>query len=135
MFFERLRPWTPALLYMALIFTVSSFEVAVPGVQKIPFKDKALHFVEYGLLGFLCMRASVTTWPNLPRWQTYLFAVFVSTLWGLSDEIHQALVPGRSSELADVVADFFGSVTGAGAAVVLSSLSVIQRTGKFTSTD
>ena len=76
---------------MALIFTVSSFEVAVPGVQNIPFKDKALHFVEYGLLGFLCMRASVMTWPNLPRWQTYLFAVFVSTLWGPVSYTHLTL--------------------------------------------
>jgi len=61
--------------------------------------------------------------------------VFVSTLYGLSDEVHQAMVPGRSSELADVIADFVGSAAGAGIALLFSSQSVSQHTGKFTSTD
>jgi VanZ family protein len=64
-----------------------------------------------------------------------LFAVFVSALWGLSDEIHQALVPGRSSELADVVADLLGSAVGAACWHLFSNRSVRQYTGKFTSMD
>jgi VanZ family protein len=118
---------------MALIFTVSSFEVAVPGVHRLPFRDKAIHFAEYAVLGWLCLHAARASWPRAPAWRTFAFAVFVSTLWGLSDEIHQALVPGRSSELADVLADFIGSVAGAGAAQMFSARSVSQRTVKFTS--
>ncbi len=117
---------------MALIFVVSSFEVSVPGVHRLPFRDKALHFVEYGVLGWLCARASLASWPAAPRWRTLLFAVFVGTLWGLSDEIHQALVPGRSSELGDLVADFFGSTAGAAAAHLFSDRSVRRGTGKLT---
>ena len=120
---------------MALIFVVSSFEVSVPGVQRLPFRDKALHFVEYGVLGWLSARAAASSWPRASAWRTFVFAVFVSTLWGLSDEIHQALVPGRSSELGDVLADFLGSVAGAGAARLFSSRSVSQYTGTFTSID
>lgn len=135
MFLKRLRPWRFALAYMALIFVISSFEVAVPGVERLPFRDKAIHFVEYGVLGFLCMYASKASWPRAPLWRAFAFAVFVSTIWGLSDEIHQATVPGRSSELADVVADLFGSVAGAGLAWVLSVQSVRQHTGKLTSRD
>jgi VanZ family protein len=45
-------------------------------------------------------------------WRTAVFAILVSVLWGLSDEIHQAFVPGRSSEVADFVADVVGSVAG-----------------------
>ncbi len=120
---------------MALIFTISSFEVAVPGVDRLPFRDKAIHFVEYGVLGWLCARAAAQSWPSVPIRRTFAFAVFVSTLYGLSDEVHQALVPGRSSELADVVADFVGSIAGAAAALVFSTRSVSQHTGKFTSTD
>ena len=120
---------------MALIFVVSSFEVSVPGVGHLPFRDKALHFVEYGVLGWLSARAAASSWPRASAWRTFVFAVFVSTLWGLSDEIHQALVPGRSSELGDVLADFLGSVAGAGAARLFSSRSVSQYTGKFTSID
>ena len=120
---------------MALIFALSSFEVKVPGVHRLPFRDKAIHFVEYGVLGFLCAQAATHSWPSFPKWRTLLFAVFVSTLWGLSDEIHQALVPGRSSELGDLFADFLGSVAGAGAWLALSHRSVSQHTGKFTSAD
>ncbi|MGB5284550.1 MAG: VanZ family protein, partial [Polyangiales bacterium] len=93
---------------MALIFVISSFEVRVPGVEHLPWRDKGIHFVEYGVLGWLCAAASTRSWPSAPAWRTAAFAVFVSVLWGLSDEVHQALVPGRSSELADLVADLFG---------------------------
>ncbi len=120
---------------MALIFAISSFEVSVPGVRHLPFRDKAIHFVEYAVLGWLCAAAASRTWPSASSLRTLLFAVFVSTLWGLSDEIHQALVPGRSSELADLVADFFGSAAGATGQRLFSNGSVRQYTGKFTSMD
>lgn len=97
---------------MALIFVISSIEVKVPGVRYLPFRDKLIHFVEYAVLGWLCAAASSRTWPSVPAWRTASFAVFVASVWGLSDEIHQALVPGRSSELADVVADALGAFVG-----------------------
>ncbi len=120
---------------MALIFLISSFEVSVPGVRHLPFRDKAIHFVEYGVLGWLCASAASRSWPSTQPWRTLAFAVFVSTLWGLSDEIHQALVPGRSPELADLVADFWGSVAGAVGQRLFSNRTVRQYTGKFTSMD
>lgn len=120
---------------MALIFTISSFEVQVPGLQYVPFRDKAIHFVEYSVLGWLCAGAASRSWPSAALWRSALFAVFVSSLWGLSDEIHQALVPGRSPELADVVADFLGSLAGTAGWHLFSNRSVRQYTGKFTSMD
>jgi len=98
---------------MALIFVVSSFEVEVPGIQHIPLRDKGIHFVEYAVLGWLCAAASSRSWPSASAWRAAAFAVFVSAIWGLSDEIHQALVPGRSAELGDVIADLVGSIAGA----------------------
>lgn len=113
MWWERVRPWRFALLYMATIFVISSFEVSVPGLERFPLRDKGIHFVEYAVLGWLCASASFRTWPSVPWWRTVLFAIFVSALWGVSDEIHQAFVPGRFAELNDVTADFFGSTAGA----------------------
>lgn len=120
---------------MALIFVVSSFEVRVPGIHHLPLRDKAIHFIEFGVLGWLCGGAASRSWPSASAWRTAAFAVFVSALWGLSDEIHQALVPGRSSELADLIADFLGAVVGVGAWHLFSSRSVRQYTRKFTSTE
>jgi VanZ family protein len=109
---------------MALIFVISSFEVQVPGIEHFPWRDKGIHFIEYGVLGWLCAAASSRTWPLAAIWRTATFAVFVSVLWGLSDEIHQALVPGRSAELADVAADLFGSIVGASSWYFFSRRSV-----------
>jgi VanZ family protein len=109
---------------MGLIFVISSFEAQVPGIRHIPLRDKGIHFVEYAVLGWLCATASRQSWPSASAWRTAAFAVFVSVLWGLSDEIHQALVPGRSSELSDVVADLFGSVAGAVGSHLFSNRTV-----------
>jgi VanZ family protein len=109
---------------MALIFVISSFEVQVPGVRHVPLRDKGIHFVEYGVLGWLCAAASSRTWPSTSAWRTAAFAVFVSFLWGLSDEIHQALVPGRSPELGDVIADLLGSIVGATGSHLFSNRTV-----------
>jgi VanZ family protein len=110
---ERVHTWQFALLYMALIFVISSFEVRVPGIQHVPLQDKGIHVVEYAVLGWLCASASSRTWRSAAAWRTAAFAVFISVLWGVSDEIHQAFVPGRSTELADLIADLAGSIAGA----------------------
>jgi len=36
--------------------------------------------------------------------------VLLAVVWGVLDEVHQSEVPGRSSEISDVVADGFGAV-------------------------
>ncbi|MBW1903919.1 MAG: VanZ family protein [Deltaproteobacteria bacterium] len=109
---------------MTLIFVISSFELEVPGIRHFPLRDKGIHFLEYAVLGWLCAAASSRTWPSASAWRTAAFAVFISALWGLSDEIHQAFVPGRSSEVADVIADLLGSMAGAGASLLLSNRTV-----------
>ena len=109
---------------MALIFVISSFELEVPGIRHFPLRDKGIHLLEYTVLGWLCAAASSRTWPSASVWRTVAFAVFISALWGLSDEIHQAFVPGRSSEVADVIADLFGSMAGAAASLLLSNRTV-----------
>jgi VanZ family protein len=109
---------------MALIFVISSFEVQVPLVQHIPFRDKGIHFVEYAILGWLCAHASSRTWPSATAWRIAGFAVFITFLWGLSDEIHQAMVPGRSPELADAIADLIGATIGAAGWTLFSNRSV-----------
>lgn len=36
--------------------------------------------------------------------------VLLAVVWGVLNEVHQSEVPGRSSEISDVVADGFGAV-------------------------
>lgn len=106
--------WAPAIAYMALIWVLSSLELGgVSLLRHFPFGDKGVHFIEYGGLGFLVAHAAMRTWPRHQPMRTLALAVFVTALWGLLDEIHQAFVPGRSSEALDLVADGAGAVVGA----------------------
>ncbi|GAB5541240.1 MAG: VanZ family protein [Sandaracinaceae bacterium] len=107
--------WAPALFYMGLIWVLSSMELTALPIEDFPLRDKGVHMLEYGVLGFLVAHAARRTWPGRAPWRTFSVAVWITVLWGLLDEVHQAFVPGRSSEALDLVADTLGALTGAGA--------------------
>jgi VanZ family protein len=52
--------------------------------------------------------------------RAFLFAVISSSLYGLSDELHQAFVPMRESSWLDEAANMIGSALGGGVVGVLS---------------
>src|SRR6476620_1362368 len=95
--------WGPVALYAGLIFYLSSLshpEQYLPSFPFLKLGDKALHAVEYALLGFLCYRAfrhAAGTWGEH---YAVLLAVMAATIYGATDEWHQAFVPfqiGRAS--------------------------------------
>jgi VanZ family protein len=88
------------LVIAVLIFTASSrSSVAGP---RIAHFDKVVHFSVYGLLGTLACRAIA---GSRGAW----WALAAVSAYGATDEWHQYFVPGRSSELADWVADTAGA--------------------------
>lgn len=111
---ETAFAWLLPLAYMGVIFAVSSIAIDVPHLT-FPFRDKVVHTFEYGLLGLLVARAAFVTWPTRSPMRIVLFAILIATTFGVSDEVHQSFVPGRSAELADAVADFIGAALGASA--------------------
>jgi VanZ family protein len=104
--------WLPAAAYMAIIWTVSSFETPSFPVSLFPMRDKGVHVVEYGVLGFLFAHACLRTFPRHPRVRVALFSMLAGLLWGVLDEIHQAFVPDRTADLLDIVADSIGVTLG-----------------------
>jgi len=107
-----LTAFGPALAYMLLIWVLSSFPIQLP-LERIPFRDKSVHFVEYGTLGALLGHAMRATYPRWHAVSVWLLAALATTLWGAIDEIHQAYVPGRNSDVGDLIADAAGAVVGA----------------------
>ena len=100
------RFWFPVLLYVTLIFTLSSIpNLKVPNFPGL--SDKLVHATEYGILGFLMVRAlrGTTVASTVP-------AALVTLLFGLGvalcDELYQAYVPGRTSDPLDFAADASG---------------------------
>lgn len=97
--------WAPALAWAAAIFWLSSRSqlAALPG----PFGwDKLQHTAAYLAGGLLLARAAGL------RGRLPLLAVALGLLYAVSDEVHQAFVPGRSPDVRDWVADAAGVVAG-----------------------
>ena len=104
--------WLPILLYCLLIFIQSSYPSPDIGPHW-PFKDKILHFTAYALLGALFLRAFSTTPIKQNLKLIFALSILFSSLYGISDEIHQSFVPYRTADVMDALADFLGSTFGA----------------------
>ncbi len=107
----RLALWAPVVLYMALIFGLSSVShpPGMPGGS-----DKVLHTLSYGVLGFLFARA-VTRGRDAVTLRIVILTVCFGAAYGASDELHQYFNPPRTVEAADLVADTIGAGLGAAA--------------------
>ena len=127
--------WLPALAYMLLIWLLSSFELPTFPTSFVPLRDKGVHALEYGALGFLLAHACLRTWRwRLGPLRIGAFAVLFGVLWGVLDEIHQAFVPGRSADVLDVVADAVGVTVGTVARILVSRLRAAPSTSERTPT-
>ena len=97
------RLWLPVVAWAALIFAFSSVPDLGTGLGGWDLLlRKIAHAAEYAVLGALLARA-------LPRPG---LAVAFGVLYALSDEAHQAFVPGRLGSPIDVAIDAVGVVAG-----------------------
>ena len=111
-----------ALSWAGLIFFLSS----QPGIDTpllFPGQDKLFHLIAYAVLGFLGVGALKITEEGYRHRQVW-FVALVVMLYGLSDEIHQYFVPGRSAEALDAMADAVGAMLGAWVMFYLARLFV-----------
>lgn len=115
----RLSRWGPVLLLMVAIFFASSLQdLPSPGAP-----DYVSHFAAYGVLSGLIVRA-LSRGPGLTvSWRTALQAIAFAGVYGVSDEFHQAFVPGRVADLGDIAADVAGATFVAGAVWAWSIIS------------
>ena len=110
----------PTVRYLFLLLAVSWAGVlyylsAQPGIGKpllFIHEDKILHFIAFGLLGFLAMGAIRAKGDTHHNWQVWLIVLLVG-LYGVVDEFHQRFVPGRDASIYDIAADMAGGVMGA----------------------
>ena len=89
---------------MIMITVESSMsDLTVPDLG-ISFTDKIIHFGLYGLLGWLLARGFNLADSKYP----VLLPIVIGMVFAVSDELHQAFVPGRDADVFDVMADFLG---------------------------
>lgn len=133
-----------SVLWMGFIFYMSSQTAEVSGADSgaivkfienaVPsFKSsgvalyletivrKCAHFFEYSVLGFLVF--GFFNYKSVSPKAKILFSALVCTVYAVSDEVHQLFVEGRACRAYDVLIDFFGSVVGIFAFLMLTYIA------------
>ncbi|MGQ9493061.1 MAG: VanZ family protein [Anaerolineae bacterium] len=101
--------WLPPLLLMAFIFYVSSqsYLPKAPGSRMDALLKKLAHLGEYTLLYILFVRAFCRS-QSMDR--AMCIALLATTIYAISDEVHQIFVPGRHAKAYDVLIDVSGGL-------------------------
>ncbi|NRA26522.1 MAG: VanZ family protein [Opitutales bacterium] len=90
------------------ITALSSF----PGVGvtsfEFPHQDKLIHYLVFGLIATAWLRWLRT---RMSVKKAAIAAWSITACFGLTDEIHQAFVPGRTMDVLDWLADALGALT------------------------
>jgi len=115
---RKVMAWIPAIVYVALIFAVSSIPGSIHG--RIPFRlfDKAAHLGEFAGLGLFLMLAFRGTLPKADLRHILMLVLIVGLAIGVLDELYQNLIPGRAVEFLDWVADTIGVAVGSTIAMI-----------------
>jgi VanZ family protein len=91
------------------IFVLSSLPGGVLKIPPVDYLDKLVHLGIYFLLALLLLRALART-TRLAGWPRARVALALVAGLGVTDEVHQAFVPGRMPDAMDVAADAAGAL-------------------------
>jgi VanZ family protein len=103
----------PAILYGIGIFTLSAISgINAPDLGFDP-QDKLYHILFYTPFGYFLGRSlSSQNYFTKVKEKYWIFAILFGVLYGISDEIHQYYVPGRTMSIWDAFADGLGICLG-----------------------
>lgn len=103
--------WLPAILWMIVIFSLSSKQkVSVsPDTLTNFILLKTLHMIEYAGLFFWLFRATTSILTKNHLSEKLSLALFITIIYAISDEIHQTYVPFREGIIRDVAIDSIGA--------------------------
>lgn len=145
MTFKKILSWTVVILWMVLIFILSSqiaeesrqlstgiTEIIIKTIKNIiPNADfdigylnyivrKNAHFIAYLVLGLLSLIALKRS--GVYGYRSLVYALGICILYAISDEVHQLFVPGRGGQIKDVIIDSAGASVGIGIYLLICKL-------------
>lgn len=88
---------------------------------------KAAHFTEFAALGFSWRLLFLSLSRRPPEAAALLWSWLLSTLYAVTDELHQMLVEGRGPSVRDVCIDSAGALCGA---LLLALIAVLAYRGR-----
>lgn len=95
--------------YCGAIFWLSSGPIPIEVDMPIASSDKLAHFVVYGGLAAIVSVGLRRSNERVSTRVQFLMPLVFASLYGVSDEIHQAFVPSREFDLFDMIADALGA--------------------------
>jgi VanZ family protein len=131
---HSVKNWLPVFLWAALIFLFSSESFSSDNTARVlapwlrwtfPIWStdtielvhlllrKLGHLSEYFILALLLARALRAQVNSVHGTKQLFLVVGLTALYAISDELHQAFVPGRSASIGDVLIDVCGGLAGA----------------------
>jgi VanZ family protein len=102
---KKLIRFIPALLWMSIIFYFSTRQTIGIGGNSYWLRFfilKSFHLIEYAIL-FILVNFALNNNFN---------SITISYLYGVTDEIHQSLTPGRTPKFSDTLIDLLGVLIG-----------------------
>lgn len=106
--------------WITIIILTSLPSESLPSVS---LGDKYEHFLAFFVLGFLLyLNFLYQNKFDLLRNYPFILSIIITSLYGAFDELHQLLIPGRSAEFMDWLADFIGAVAGISVALIFVKL-------------
>lgn len=104
--------YIPLILYWLVLFIATS--IPAQSMPEVGISDKFNHLFAYMILSmFLYLTFIVQSRYSILKNNPALFSISIATVYGIFDEVHQMLIPGRSAEFLDWVADVSGAIIGA----------------------
>jgi VanZ family protein len=146
---RALKPWLPVILWMGLIFFISTdlgsaghtSQIIVPllkwvkpdiSVETIDLFQtlirKGGHLTEYAILALLTLRAINLSRQNQRERQSpgyfrsAAIALLIAATYAATDEFHQSFIPSRTSSIYDVLIDTTGAFVALTAATLWKKL-------------
>ncbi|MBT4036205.1 MAG: VanZ family protein [Candidatus Marinimicrobia bacterium] len=126
----RIKYYSPAVLYVILIFALSSLNQRIVYNYSWGLDDFLLHFTEYHFYGVTLIWAVMRDKPRSELKSSYRLAVSIGALSAISDEFYQSFIPSRYSTLDDVVADVFGVLLSVITFSLLMKIPFLERIRK-----
>ncbi len=103
--------WLIPVCWMSFLYVISDQSgdsIDLP--ELFPHADKFVHATLYGIL----LVSLAISSPSRLFSKTWLIGCWLfACLYGVSDEYHQSFVPGRSSDVWDILADSVGACAAA----------------------
>jgi len=101
----------PIILWALLIFSVPSL-MQSKDLNRTPYHlDKIAHIIEFGILGFLIVRAFYYGAHNRELKRAVLLTLGIAVFFAGGDEFHQIYLSDRIASFYDFFADIIG-ITG-----------------------